>query len=126
MEMHLDDMLKQVTDFIEKEANVKTVVGEQFQLGDFSCVPIIRMGFGFGSGGGGGHDAKNNEGEGGGAGAGVGIQPIGFLVAKGDQISFIDTYKHSGLSSMFEQVPGLIEKFMDKKMEEDKKEETPA
>lgn len=112
MEMQLNEMLKQVTEFIEKEANAKTVIGETFKLGEFSCVPVVKMGFGLGSGGGLGHVTKTSDGEGGGAGAGIGLQPVGFLVAKGDNISFIDTAKHTGLSNMFEKVPDLIEKYM--------------
>ena len=49
-----------------------------------------------------------------GAGAGVGIEPIGFLVTKGDEISFIETGKSHGLSAAFEKVPDLIEKIYNK------------
>lgn len=65
---------------------------------------------GFGSGGGGGSESKEREGEGMGAGAYVGIEPIGFLVTKGDEIPFIEAGKAHGLSAAFEKVPELIEK----------------
>jgi uncharacterized spore protein YtfJ len=116
MEMNFETMLQRLTEFIQKEAKTETVIGETFQLGEFSCVPVIRIGVGFGSGGGSGDSAKTGKGEGGGAGAGLGIDPIGFLVTKGDQISFVSTNQSKGLSGIFEKVPELIEKLMgDKK-----------
>jgi uncharacterized spore protein YtfJ len=110
MEMNFETMLQRLTEFIQKEAKTETVIGETFQLGEFSCVPVIRLGFGFGSGGAKGDSAKTGNGEGGGAGAGIGIDPIGFLVTKGDHISFVSTNQNKGLSGIFEKVPELIEK----------------
>ncbi|OEK01018.1 sporulation protein [Roseivirga sp. 4D4] len=112
MEMNFETMLQKLTDFIETEAKTETVVGDEFKLGDFVCVPVIRLGVGFGSGGGTGSSPKTGTGEGGGAGAGMGIDPIGFLVSKGDQISFVSTHQNKGLSAVFEKVPQLIEKMM--------------
>lgn len=113
MEMHMEETLDRIAAFLEKEARTDTVVGEAFQLGEFSCIPVIRLGMGFGSGGGGGDAPKQGHGEGIGAGVGMGIDPIGFLVARGDQITFVSTKTHSGLSAAFEKVPGLIEKYLD-------------
>jgi uncharacterized spore protein YtfJ len=122
MEVHFEELIPQITEFLKSEAKTDTVVGEQFQLGEFSCVPVIRLGMGFGSGGGEGEAPdKKGHGEGAGAGGGIGIEPIGFLVTRGEQISFISTRHASGLSAAFEKVPGLIEKFM-----EDKKQEAAA
>jgi len=116
MEMQFQSLVESITGFMEKEAKTETVVGDVFQLGEFSCIPVIRVGMGFGTGAGEGDGPKNEgHGEGGGAGAGMGIEPIGFLVAKGDKISFISTRQNTGLAKAFEQVPGLIEKFMEAK-----------
>ena len=117
MELHFEEMLGKITDFIQSEAQTKTIVGEQFQLGEFSCVPVIKVGMGFGSGGGEGSDPKKGHGEGGGAGAGVSIEPIGFLVSRGDEISFLAAGQTKGLAAVFEKVPDLIEKFAEKKTE---------
>lgn len=113
--MNFETMLQRLTEFIQKEARTETVVGEPFQLGDFNCVPVIRLGVGFGSGGGTGDSVKTGKGEGGGAGAGIGIDPIGFLVTKDEQISFVSTHQNKGLSAIFDKVPELIEKMMAKK-----------
>ena len=126
MAINLEETVKQLTDFMKTEAKTDTVIGPAFQLGEFTCVPVIKFGMGLGYGGGEGHgDASNKgkgEGTGTGAGGGVGIVPIGFLVTRQDQISFIPTHTNKGLGAAFEKVPGLIEKFMEKKRQ--KKEET--
>lgn len=117
MEMHIDELLSKVTEFIQSEAKTDTIIGDAFELGEFRCVPVIKLGIGFGSGGGEGDAPKQAKGEGGMAGGGVGIEPLGFLVTTGSNISFISTEKHSALTSVFEKVPGLIEKLMEKKTE---------
>ncbi|MBT8272628.1 MAG: GerW family sporulation protein [Bacteroidia bacterium] len=122
MDLHFQELLNQITDFIKAEAKTETVVGEQFELGEFKCVPVIKVGMGFGSGGGEGMEAKVKK-EGMGAGAGIGIEPIGFLVTKEEEISFLEAGKTHGLAAAFEKVPDLIEKIYDKRS---KKEEMPA
>ena len=117
MDLHFEELLGKITDFIKTEAKTETVVGEQFQLGEFKCVPVIKVGMGFGSGGGESTEtkAKAAKGQGAGAGAGVGIEPLGFLVTKGEEISFIESGKAHGLAAAFEKVPDLIEKFAEKR-----------
>lgn len=124
MDLHFEELLGQITDFIKSEAKTETVVGEKFELGEFLCVPVIKVGMGFGSGGGEGADIKTKarKGQGMGGGAGVGIEPIGFLVTKGESISFLEAGKSHGLAAAFEKMPEVIEKFMDKRY----KEEVPA
>ena len=64
--LNVEEMLNKVTDFIHEETNTTTVVGKEFTLGEYTCVPVIRVGLGFGSGGGEGKDPKKGAGEGGG------------------------------------------------------------
>ena len=110
MELHFDELLGKITEFIKSEAKTETIVGEQFQLGNFQCVPVIKVGMGFGSGGGEGGVTREGKGEGMGAGAGVGIEPMGFLVTRDNDISFLPVSQKGGLASVFEKVPDLIEK----------------
>jgi len=121
MDLHFEELLNKVTDFIKTEAKTETVIGAQFELGQFKCVPVIKVGMGFGSGGGEGFETKNKtqKGQGAGAGAGVGIEPIGFLVTKGEEISFIATGKIHGLAAAFEKVPDIIEKIIEKKSKDE-------
>ena len=127
MAINLEESVKQLTDFMKTEAKTETVIGQAFQLGEFTCVPVIKFGMGIGYGGGEGHGDTPNKGKGEGlgtgAGGGVGIVPIGFLTTRQDQISFIPTQTNKGLGAAFEKVPDLIEKFMERKKQ--KKEEMP-
>lgn len=118
---NLNDLLGKITEFLKSEAKTETIIGQQFKLGEFTCVPVMSVGLGFGGGVG---EAKGNaktvaEGEtvGTGAAAGVGMGAIGFLVSKGNEIQFISTQSSKGLGAALEKLPDLIEKFMDKKKE---------
>jgi uncharacterized spore protein YtfJ len=130
MSFNFEATVKEITDFFKTEAKTDTVVGESFQLGQFTCVPVIKFGLGLGYGGGegkGGQQGKaSGEGIGGGAGGGMGVEPIGFLVTLNDQISFIPTRSSRGLSAAFEKVPDLLEKFLEKKKAEKKEQAEPA
>ena len=115
MEMHFEELLNKITDFMKSEATTDTVIGEAFELGEFKCVPVMKVGMGFGSGGGEGAEPKKGKGQGAGAGGAVGLEPIGFLVSRGDQIQFIKAGSSSGLAAAFEKMPGILEKFAEKK-----------
>ncbi|MCB2219711.1 MAG: GerW family sporulation protein [Bacteroidetes bacterium] len=119
MEFNLEEMLNKVLEQLRSMAKTETVIGESFQLGEFTCVPVIKIGMGFGSGGGGAEDDKKG-GKGGGAGAGIGMEPIGFLVTKGDEISMISVSRSKGVQSIFEKVPDLVEKIIQLKKDKEK------
>lgn len=120
---NLNEVLGTMTEFLKSEAKTETIIGQQFKLGEFTCVPVMSVGLGFGGGGGEGKGAAKNSGEGegtgAGAGAGMGMGPVGFLVTRGDDIQFIPTRSSKGMSAVFEKVPDLIDKFMDKKKAEE-------
>ena len=121
MEVNFDELLGKITDFIKSEAKTETIVGAPFTLGQFTCVPVVKIGMGFGSGGGTGDAPKTGKGEGAGAGMGLGIEPIGFLVTKGEDISFLNTNKGSqGISAAFEKVPDMVEKIFGAKGNKEK------
>ncbi len=118
---NLNEMLGKITEFLKTEAKTETIIGQQFQLGDFTCVPVMSIGLGFGGGGGEGKGkAKANgegEGTGLGGGAGIGMGPVGFLATKAGQIQFIPARASGGLNAVFEKLPDLVDKFLDKKKE---------
>lgn len=123
METNFNVVIERLTEFLHQEAKTETVVGEQFTLGEFTCVPVVRVGMGLGSGGGEGDSSKNGKGQGLGAGVGMGIEPIGFLVTKGSEISFISTHQEKGISKMFDKVPDLIKSLIQKKESVEEKNE---
>lgn len=124
MEANFENLLDKVSGHVKDLAQSKTIIGEEFTLGEFTCKPVVKLGVGFGSGGGEGEDPKSNgKGKGTGAGAGVGIAPVGFLISKGDEISFVPTDQKKGLSAIFDKVPDLMEKIMEMKQAKEKEEE---
>lgn len=127
MEINVETLLDKVSDHVKSMATTETILGDEFTIGEFTCRPIIKVGTGFGSGiSEGEHHKSKKSGSGGGAGAGIGIAPVGFLVAKGDEISFIPSDKKTGLSALFDKVPDLVERITemkDRERKEEKKEE---
>lgn len=114
MNENLNSILSNIADFLKTETKTETVIGKEFSLGEFKCVPVMNVGFGYGVGGGEGNDPKTGKGSGSGGGAGLGMTPIGFLVTKGEMIQFIAAKKSSGLTATFEKLPELFEKYMEK------------
>jgi len=116
MDIKIDELLDKVSGHVKSLASTETILGEEFTIGAYACRPVIKVGTGFGSGAGAGTEAKSkNSGTGGGAGAGVGVVPLGFLVAKGDEISFVPVDKKTALSTLVEKIPDLVEKVADMK-----------
>jgi uncharacterized spore protein YtfJ len=115
MEMQFNKLLDQVTHFMQDEARSETVVGKPFKLGEFHCIPIVRVGMGFGTGGAETEAKTKTHGEVSGIGAGMGIEPIGFLTSKGNEITFVSTKTNVGLAAAFEKVPQLIETFLNQR-----------
>ena len=125
MDIKIEELFDKVTDQVTKLASTETVIGEEFKIGDFTCRPVIKVGTGFVGGSGDGTDPRGKtkaSGSGVGAGAGVGVTPVGFLVARGDEISFIASDRKTGLSSLLEKVPDLVEKVAEMKNKEEEKE----
>jgi uncharacterized spore protein YtfJ len=119
MEVKIEDLLDKVSGHVKDLSDTKTVLGEEFTLGEYTCRPVIKVATGFGSGTGTGDDPKKKaKGTGTGAGAGIAVVPAGFLVAKGSEISFIGADKKSTLSSLFEKMPDLVEKVAEMKNRE--------
>jgi uncharacterized spore protein YtfJ len=116
MAINQEETVRQLTEFLKNEAKTETVIGQSFQLGEFTCVPVIKFGIGIGYGGGEGHGDTpargKGEGTGSGGGGGLGVAPIGFLVSRNDQISFIPTHSSTGLGAAFEKLPEIMERYM--------------
>jgi uncharacterized spore protein YtfJ len=118
MNMHFEELLDRVTAFMREEATTETIVGKPFTLGEFNCIPVMRVGIGFGTGAGEGDSKQKTHGEGGGVGGGLGLEPIGFLASTGKEIQFVSTKANKGLSAAFEKVPEMIEKYMELRAKE--------
>ena len=119
MEIRVDELLDKVSGHVKDLSDTETILGDEFKLGEYTCRPVIKIATGFGSGSGTGNDPKKKAGGSGtGAGAGLAVVPVGFLAAKGDEISFIATDRKTALSSLFEKMPDLVEKVAEMKNKE--------
>jgi len=122
MENNSEVLLDKIIGQLKEMAKTETIIGDEFTMGDFKCKPVIRIGAGYGSGSGTGENVKGKgAGTGTGAGAGIGISPVGFLITRGDEISFIPTDKKRGLSSVIDKLPDLIDKISEKYQENEKR-----
>ena len=123
---NLNEVLVKMTEFLKSEAKTETIVGAQFKLGEYTCVPIMHVGLGFGGGEGEGKgDTKDKaHGQGIGAGGGIGMGPVGFLIARNDDIRFIPTTTSKGLTAAMEKLPDLVDKYLDQTQMKNKKFET--
>ncbi len=111
MEIGIEELTNKVLEQLKTIAQTETVIGQQFNIGEFTCVPIIRINLGFGSGGAGGEAPKQGKGTGGGIGGGVTISPVAFLVTRGDWIQILNVGKGKGVESILEKIPDIIDKF---------------
>lgn len=124
MEQNIEQLMMQMAEKLETFAKTETVIGEEFKLGDFVCKPVIKVGLGFGGGSGDGDtDKKSDIKKGSGGMAGIGITPIGFLVSRGDEISFVSADRKKGLSAVFEKMPEMMDRMMAMKEKKDKETE---
>jgi len=127
MDIKIDELLDKVSGHVQKLASTETILGDEFTIGEYSCRPVIKVGTGFSSGAADGTDPKGkNKGHGGGAAAGIGVTPVGFLVARGEEISFVPSDKRSVLAAILDKVPDLVEKVTEMKNKEEKEEKKEA
>lgn len=119
MEFNINQLLDKILNQLQKEVNTDTIIGKEFQLGEYKVVPVMQVGMGFGGGIGNGNPSRKNgsesSGAGGGAGGGFGIKPVGFLISRGDEIKMLPASGSKGLSLMFEKLPDIMEKAIELK-----------
>ena len=110
MPNRLTELVAEITGFLKAESNTETVVGKEFTLGEYTCAPVMKLTIGFGYAG--KAQAEQPESVRSGAGAGIHLEPVGFLVSRGAEISFIPTRNSSGWNAAIEKIPDLLERFM--------------
>lgn len=88
--MEESQTVEKIADVIAHSAEARLVFGEPIVRGGVTIVPVARMRFGLG--GGGGTKAGDKEvpaaGQGQGGGGGLVATPAGFLIIRGDDVSY--------------------------------------
>lgn len=119
-----EQILKTILDEVRTIAKTETIIGEPINIGNNTIIPICKICIGFGGGGGEGEmKEKKGGGTGGGGGGGVKVDPAAFIVIKGEEVNVLGA-KPGKLESLFESVPGIIEKINEaREAKKTKKEE---
>lgn len=96
--MNISDIIAQVAETIQKEANVNAVFGEPKKLDEHTIIPVARVEVTLGAGGGGGTGpaAKKDDAgadivgaTGGGGGLEIGVRPLGFIRDSANGAEFV-------------------------------------
>jgi uncharacterized spore protein YtfJ len=88
----------------------ETVIGDLIQAGESTVIPVSRVSVGFGFGG------HQNKGDTSASGGGASVDPVAFLVIRGDDVRIMPITKDSSLvSKVMEIVPEIANKFTSKK-----------
>ncbi len=82
MVQDVEKMIQAALREIETTLDTKRVVGEPLEVGEYTLIPLVSIGFGFGVGSGSGksEDLMKGEGTGGASAGGGGIKPIAVIV----------------------------------------------
>ena len=120
MNHNISEMLTSSMEKIQKMVDVNTIIGQPVHLGDgVTIVPITKVHIGMG---GGGTDfatksalSAKKDPFGGGLGAGVSIDPVAFLILKGDSVRMLPVAEPASttVDRIVEQAPDLIDKLAD-------------
>ena len=117
---NISEMISSAMEKMQKMVDVNTVVGAPVTVGEgVTIIPITKVHIGMG-GGGTDFTTKNSiaakkDPFGGGMGAGVSIDPVAFLVIRGESVRMLPVAEpaSSTVDRIVEQAPELIDKLAD-------------
>ena len=122
----LSDLMSATMEKIRTMVDVNTIVGQPILAGEVTNIPVSKVSFGFASGGS-DFATKNQKPDadnsfGGGSGAGVNINPIAFLVVRGDTVKLLPVAPppDGAVDRVVDMVPELVDKvtgFIEKQQE---------
>ncbi len=125
MEQKANDILSTTMERLRSMIDANTIIGTPIQAGDTTLIPVSKLSFGFGCGGsdftakGGKPTAPVLNGNGGGGGAK--LDPVAFLVIRGDSVKLIPvTAPTNSVDRIVEAIPEVLDKitnFVDEQQE---------
>lgn len=119
----LNDLMSVAADKLRAMADSNTVVGEPIHAGDVTLIPVSRLSFGIATGGTEFSTKKQTPGGdnafGGGSGASGKVDPVAFLIVRGDSIKLLPVMPPPAttLDRVIETMPEVVDKvteFIDK------------
>ena len=128
----LNDLLSTAMEKIRTMVDANTIIGTPIQTGEVTLIPVSRLSFGIASGG---SDfvTKNQKPEqdnsfGGGSGASARLDPVAFLIIRGDSVRLLPVMPSPGstVDRMIEVVPEVVDRVTDfiERQQEKKAQET--
>lgn len=122
----INDLMNTTMQKIREMVDANTIIGQPIRTDEITLIPVSKLSFGFASGGS-DFTTKNLRADadnlfGGGGGAGVNIQPVAFLVIKGDTVKMLPVTPppSSTVDRVVEMVPDVMDKvtgFIEKQQE---------
>ena len=112
----INDMMATTIQKVRELVDANTIIGEAIVAGDVTIIPVSKLSIGFGTGGGelapkGSLPQGKDYPFSGGGGAGVKINPVAFLVVKGDQVKILPMAEpaESTMDRVVEKIPDLLD-----------------
>ncbi|MCI9263008.1 MAG: sporulation protein YtfJ [Oscillospiraceae bacterium] len=127
----VNDMMGSTMDKIKGMIDVNTVVGEPIVTQEVTIIPVSRVSFGFASGGSdfaSKHQKPGGENAfGGGSGAGVHLDPIAFLIVRGENVRLLPVMPPCGpIDRAIDVVPEVVDKITNFVEKQQEKKDTSA
>ncbi len=113
----LADILRTITEEMQKSLSARTVVGDPITIEGKTIVPLVSIGLAFGAGSGVG---KNDSTPQGGGGGGMGIKPVAVIIIDPQDVKVerLKATKHSLVAELAEAVPRRAKNLPRKKKEQ--------
>lgn len=122
----INDLLGTTMEKIRTMVDANTIIGQPIQAEGVTLIPVSKLSFGFGTGGS-DFTTKNQKPAtpntfGGGTGAGAKLEPVAFLVIKGDSVRLLSVAPPPAttVDRVVEMVPEVVDKvtgFIEKQQE---------
>jgi uncharacterized spore protein YtfJ len=97
--MDAKEIIKEVADIIQKNANVEAVFGKPYEKGNITIIPVSKSSIYCGGGGGAGENEEFEKAKGLGIGMGTRIKtiPVGYIEIDNEGARFVEVFQNSKL-----------------------------
>ena len=127
----INEMMSTTMEKIRSMMDANTIIGDPIQTGEVTLIPVSRLSFGFASGGSDFVTKNQKPGAentfGGGSGASAKMEPVAFLIIKGDSVKLlpVDPPPATTVDRVIEVVPEVVEKVTNFLEKQNKADEPP-
>ena len=112
----LSEFMETTMQKVREMVDANTIIGDPVETADgVKLIPVSKVTLGFAGGGGGNEKKQQSDSDFGGIGAGIKIDPVAFIVVKGENVKmmYIAPPPASTLDKVIDTAPDIIEKISD-------------